>query len=105
MCDQQIYLVYSFSIQYDLDINDPSSIQDAFPIRTSVVYGLSLHEFSIPQWIERPPGVWEVIGSNPVEDSDFFLCPTLMTYADYFIFTMVTWLDIRPFKKRNDLQA
>ena len=34
MCDQQIYLVYSFSIQYDLDINDPNSIQDAFPIRT-----------------------------------------------------------------------
>ena len=24
------------------------------------------------QWIERPSGVWEVIGSNPVEDSDFF---------------------------------
>ena len=38
----------------------------------SLVYGLALHEFSVAQWIERPPGVWEVIGFNPVGDSDFF---------------------------------
>ena len=28
--------------------------------------------FVWPQWIERPPGFWKVIGSNPVGDSDFF---------------------------------
>ena len=38
----------------------------------NLVYGLTLHEFSLAQWIERLPGVWEVIGSNPVADSDFF---------------------------------
>ena len=38
----------------------------------NLVYGLALHEFSVAQWIERLPGVWEVIGSNPVADSDFF---------------------------------
>ena len=45
----------------------------------NLVYGLALHEFSIVQWIECSPGVWEVIGPNSVGDSDFFLCPTLVT--------------------------
>ena len=35
---------------------------------------------SVAQWIERPPGVREVIGSNPVGDSRFFLCPTLVKF-------------------------
>ena len=30
--------------------------------------------------------IWEVIGSNPVEDSDFFSVPRSW-HADYFIFT------------------
>ena len=34
---------------------------------------------SVVQWIEHPRGVQEVIGSNLVGDSRFFLCPTLMT--------------------------
>ena len=38
----------------------------------NLVYGLALHEFSVAQWIERPPGVWEVIGFNPFGDSNFF---------------------------------
>ena len=38
----------------------------------NLVYGLALHEFSVAQWIERPHGVWEVIGSNPVRNSGFF---------------------------------
>ena len=45
----------------------------------NLVYGLALHEFSVAQWIECSPAVCEVIGSNPVGDSDFFLCPTLVT--------------------------
>ena len=39
----------------------------------NLVYGLALHEFSVTQWIEHPPGVWEIIGSN--FDSDFFFVP------------------------------
>ena len=27
----------------------------------NLVFGLALHEFSVAQWIERPPGVREVI--------------------------------------------
>ena len=45
----------------------------------NLVYGLALHEFSVAQWIERLPGVWEVIGSISVGDSDFFLCLTFVT--------------------------
>ena len=33
----------------------------------------------VAQWIERPPGVLEVIGSIPVWDTDFFLCPMLVS--------------------------
>ena len=41
----------------------------------NLVYGLALHEFSVAQWIECPPIVWEVIGLNPVRDLDFFCVP------------------------------
>ena len=48
----------------------------------NLVCGLALHEFSVAL-VDREPawclGVWEVIGSKPVGDSDFFLCPTLVT--------------------------
>ena len=52
-------------MQYDLDIAD------------NLVDGLD--EFSAAQRIECPSGVWEVIGSNPVRDSDLILCSTLVT--------------------------
>ena len=45
----------------------------------NLVYGLAFHEFSVAQCIECLPGVWEVIGSLSVGDSDFFLCLTLVT--------------------------
>ena len=55
----------------------------------NLVYVLALHEFSVAQWIEHPPGVWEVIDLNPVGDSDFFsLSHTHSWHADYFVFTM-----------------
>ena len=36
------------------------------------------------QWIERPPGGWEVMGSIPVGDLDFFFVPR-SCYVDYNI--------------------
>ena len=48
----------------------------------NLVYGLALHEFSVTQWIERPPGVWEIIGSN--FDSDFFFVPRSW-HAHYYV--------------------
>ena len=54
----------------------------------NLVYGLALHELSVAQWIECPPGVSEVIGSNPIEDLEFFFVPRSW-HAVYFIFTNV----------------
>ena len=73
-------------------------------------YGCSIHwvtgalssEFSVAQWIERPPGVWEVIGSNPVRDSDFFFVPRSWN-DDYFIFIYIYIyiLQLRPLTKQH----
>ena len=41
------------------------------------------------KWLEHPPGVLAVIGSNPVGDSDFFFILPLW-HADNFIFTFVS---------------
>ena len=49
----------------------------------NLVYGLALYEFSVAQWIQRLPDVGEVIGSNPVGDSDFLFFPRSWP-ADYF---------------------
>ena len=35
----------------------------------------TVKQTKLVQWIERPPGVWEVIGSIPVGDPDFFFVP------------------------------
>ena len=63
------------------------------------VYGLPLHEFSVAQRIERPPGVWEVKGSNPVGDyKRVFLCPMLiisfLQETIIFFFFFVTSIDL-----------
>ena len=58
-------------------------------LNKNLVYGFSLHEFSVAQWIERPPGVWEVISSNRVHDSVFFFAP-LSCHAVYLIITFVS---------------
>ena len=50
---------------------DPSSMSNM-----NLAYGLALHGFSVTQWIERPPGLREVIGSNHVRDSDFLFVPS-----------------------------
>ena len=44
-----------------------------------VLMALFSMSLSVAQWIERPPGVWEVIGSNPVRHLRIFFCPTIVT--------------------------
>ena len=65
----------------------------------SSIYGLALHEFSIAQWIERLPGVWEVIGLNPVGDSDFFLCPMLVIISSSYLFSSLKFTILHFFHK------
>ena len=44
------------------------------------VYGLVCHKSLVAEWFNEPlTGVRKVIGFIPVEDSDVFLCPTLVT--------------------------
>ena len=41
--------------------------------------------FLVAQWIEPPPGVWEVMDSIPARNSDFFFVPCLC-HVDQFTF-------------------
>ena len=50
-----------------------------------------MHESLIAQWLERPTGIWEAMGSIPVGDAEVFLCPTLVTNEHIFI-TMILCL-------------
>ena len=59
-------------------------------VNMSLVYGLALHKFSIAQWIERPPGNWQVIGSNPVEDSSSILSSCTFFVARFFSYLQLT---------------
>ena len=52
----------------------------------NLVSGLALNEFSVAQWIECPPSVWEVIGLIPVGDS-LYSSPHACDILIIFIFT------------------
>ena len=36
----------------------------------NLVYDLVRHESPIAQWLKRPTGIWKIMGSTPVEDSE-----------------------------------
>ena len=61
----------------DFDSADRSSIQDTCQKWTQL-NDLALCEFSKLSG-EHLEGVWEVTGSIPVRDSDFYLCPRFMS--------------------------
>ena len=42
-------------------------------VRNNVANDLALLRVLVAQWIECLPGVWKVVGSIPLMDSDFFL--------------------------------
>ena len=56
----------------DFDSADPSSMQSACHIWTRLNDSPWV---LVAQWIERPPGVLEVMGSIPVDNSEFFFVP------------------------------
>ena len=79
-------IFHSFITQYDIDIADPSNMQGSCQILSQHMASLSMSYLQL-KWIERPPGDCEVIGSNPVRDSDFFFV-TCSWHADYFILSV-----------------
>ena len=72
-------IFYSFTTHCDIDIADPSGMQDACQIYIKKVYGLALHEFSVAQ-VNRAPA--RCLGGHRFEfcwGLRFFLCPVLVT--------------------------
>ena len=56
--------------------------------RKNLVYHLAHHEPPIAQWLERPTGIWKVMGSTPVEGSEncfseYFDLGALLHYLHY----------------------
>ena len=54
-------------------------------VNMNLVHGLALHKFFVAHRIERPPGNWQVMGSNPVEDSPFILSSSPFFVARFFV--------------------
>ena len=44
--------------------------QDTCHTHKNLVYDLAHHESPIAQWLERPTGIWKVMGSTPVGGSE-----------------------------------
>ena len=52
----------------------------------SLVNGLHHQESLVAQWLKRPTGIWEAIGSIPVgTEHRFLLCPTFVA-SEHSIF-------------------
>ena len=54
----------------------------------NLVYDLAHHESPIAQWLERPTGIWKVMGSTPVGGSEnsfseYFDLRTLLHYLHF----------------------
>ena len=62
--------------------------QDTCLTHKNIVYDLAHHESPIAQWLERPTGIWKVMGSTPVGGSEnsfpeYFDLRTLLHYLNY----------------------
>ena len=51
--------------------------QDTCHTHKNLVYDLAHHESPIAQWLERPTGIWKVMGSTPVGGSE-------NSFSEYF---------------------
>ena len=65
--------------------------QDTCHTYKNLVYDLAHHEPPIAQWLERPTGIWKVMGSTPVGGSENFLSEYfhLRTLLHYLHFIQV----------------
>ena len=76
---RKIYHLSFFIITHGaFNIADPSSMQDVCHNKLSK-YDLACHESPSSSVVRAPTSVQEVMGAIPIGNSDFFLCPTLMT--------------------------
>ena len=75
----------SFIVIYHFDTLSLAVWQDTCHTYTNLVYDLAHHESPTAQWLERPTGIWKVMGSTPVGGSEnffseFFDLRTLLHY-------------------------
>ena len=64
---------------------EPCSVAGHMSQYKNLVYDLAHHESPIAQWLERPTGIWKVMGSTPVGGSEnpfsqYFDSRTLLHY-------------------------
>ena len=62
--------------------------QDTCQTYKNLVYDLANHESPIAQWLERPTGIWKVMGSTSVGGSEnsfseYFNLRTFLHYSHY----------------------
>ena len=77
----------SFIHIYNFDTLSLAVWQDTCHTYKNLVYDLAHHEFAIAQWLERPTGIWKVMGSTPVGGSEnsfseYFDLRTLLHYEN-----------------------
>ena len=70
---------------YQFDMLSLAVWQDTCHTYKNLVYDLAHHESPIAQWLERPTGIWKVMGSTPVGGSEnsfseYFDLRTLLHY-------------------------
>ena len=66
--------------------------QDTCHTYKNLVYDLAHHESPIAQWLDRPTGIWKVMGSTPVGGSEnsfseYFDLRTLLHYLKLELLT------------------
>ena len=68
------FIIYS---HYHFDTLSLAVWQDTCHTYMSLVYDLAHHESPIAQWLERPTGIWKVMGLTPVGGSE-------NSFSEYF---------------------
>ena len=63
----------SFIRIYLFDTSSLAEWQGTCHAYKNLVYDLAHHESPIAQWLERPTGIWKVMGSTPVGGSEILL--------------------------------
>ena len=80
-------IIHSIHIHH-FDMLSLSVWQDTCLTYKNLVYDLTHHVFPIVQWLERPSGIWKVMGSTPVggPGNSFSECFDFRVLLRYFHF-------------------
>ena len=98
---ERLFIIYTLSKSpihlsfiriYHFDTLSLAVWQDTCHTYKNLVYDLAPHESPIAQWLERPTGIWKVMGSTPVgcSENSFSEYCDLRTLLHYLHFIQVT---------------